>query len=156
MHIFKFYHSDSSIHSLQLYWSIYFTQSSFQDLKKSFWIPLSSDANSMLLQPQTLTLQFSSDQIRSDQSQDRSVCMSAEEQLKECRNRAYGVSRYHPCLIIQVINQGSVVLINSLLHTQSGVPVCLRGCLRAWQRGTRWDWWVPHGVYILLHVLIKT
>lgn len=62
------------------------------------------------------------------ESLDRSVCMSMVEQLSKFWNTAYGVSRYHPCLIIQVINQSCVVLISSLPHTQNSVFVSVRGC----------------------------
>lgn len=50
---------------------------------------------------------------------------SVVSQLRECMSRAYGASRYHPCLIIQVINQGRVVLISSLLHTPRLVHLCM-------------------------------
>lgn len=49
---------------------------------------------------------------------DRFAYMFVVKQLRECMNVAYGVSRYHPCLIIQVINQSCVMLISSLLLTQ--------------------------------------
>lgn len=59
--------------------------------------------------------------------------MSVVSQLRECVSRAYGASRYHPCLIIQVINQGRVVLISSLLHTQD-LRVCVCLCMFVYAR----------------------
>uniref|UniRef100_A0A3B4YFD7 SLIT-ROBO Rho GTPase activating protein 3 n=1 Tax=Seriola lalandi dorsalis TaxID=1841481 RepID=A0A3B4YFD7_SERLL len=46
------------------------------------------------------------------------------EGKEECMNAAYGVSRYHPCLIIQVINQG--------LSRDSGqpIPLVVESCIR--------------------------
>lgn len=89
------------------------------------------------------------------QSLDRCVCMSAVEQLRGCRARHMASpGTTHVKLFRWSITVASYSLARCVHAPKERVRVC------AWlfvsvTEGTRWDWWVPHGVYILLHVLIK-
>lgn len=127
MHIFRFHTLDSVIQAL-----IYFPLWSFEDVRECFRFPFelcgqlhafADISTNIIVHVSLWTNMFG--------------CPPSAGAAERVQNAAYGVSRYHPCLIIQVINHGCVILISSLLpHPKEHVCVHAR-LFESMTEGTR-------------------